>query len=100
MNNLLSHVRRMLYCTLHNRVSSVVLIRFCFAGEVVLVDIEDSSSVHKLNMSAEVTALSWAAHVPEEPTKEETMFAVSVRKEKESCNLILIQLSVFVFITI
>lgn len=44
-------------------------------GEVVLVDIEDSSSVHKLNLSAEVTALSWAAHVPEEPTKEETMFA-------------------------
>ncbi|KAG0696235.1 Anaphase-promoting complex subunit 4 [Chionoecetes opilio] len=44
-------------------------------GDVVLVDIEDSSSVHKLNVSAEVTALSWAAHIPEEPTAEETMFA-------------------------
>ncbi|XP_050707984.1 anaphase-promoting complex subunit 4-like [Eriocheir sinensis] len=44
------------------------------SGEVVLVDIEDSSSVHRLNVKAEVTSLSWAAHMPEEPTKEDTIF--------------------------
>lgn len=50
--------------------------RSCVAGEVVLVDIEDSSSVHRLNVKAEVTSLSWAAHIPEEPTKEDTIFQV------------------------
>ncbi|XP_045626150.1 anaphase-promoting complex subunit 4 [Procambarus clarkii] len=43
-------------------------------GEVILVDIEDSSLVHKLNANAEVTALNWAVHVPEEASKKETLF--------------------------
>ncbi|XP_037779619.1 anaphase-promoting complex subunit 4-like [Penaeus monodon] len=44
------------------------------SGEVVLVDIEDSSPVHKLNVKAEVTALNWALHVPEETAKKKTVF--------------------------
>ncbi|XP_071539461.1 anaphase-promoting complex subunit 4 [Panulirus ornatus] len=44
------------------------------SGEVVLVDIEDSSPVHKLSVNGSITALNWALHVPEETPKKETVF--------------------------
>ncbi|KAK7073914.1 hypothetical protein SK128_025570 [Halocaridina rubra] len=43
-------------------------------GEVTLVDIEDSSTVHKLNVTGEVTSLTWVQHMPKENKKEETVF--------------------------
>lgn len=53
------------------------------------MDIEDSSSVHRLNVKAEVTSLSWAAHVPEEPTKEDTIFEVRRRKVGDGGNTVI-----------
>lgn len=61
----------------------VIFLQFCAllkTGEVVLVDIEDSSPVHKLNVKAEVTALNWALHVPEETAKKKTVFEVRLHK--------------------
>ncbi|CAL4131665.1 unnamed protein product [Meganyctiphanes norvegica] len=43
-------------------------------GEVVLVDIEDSSPVHKLNVNAEVTSLNWSQHIPEKDSDKQPDF--------------------------
>lgn len=71
----------------------------CVAGEVVLVDMEDNSSVHRLNVSAEVTSLSWAAHMPEEPTKVDTVFQVRRRRKMRAASwgMLLSSDSLFMF---
>ena len=43
---------------------------FCFSGEVVLVDIEDSNPVHNLNVNGEVTSLTWAQHISKDDNQE------------------------------
>ncbi|KAK4309203.1 hypothetical protein Pmani_019129 [Petrolisthes manimaculis] len=52
------------------RPDSKVLAVSYTSGEVMLVDIEDSSPVHKLSVNAEVTALNWALHQVDETSPE------------------------------
>ncbi|XP_076064305.1 anaphase-promoting complex subunit 4 [Oratosquilla oratoria] len=46
------------------RPDSKVLAIAYSSGDIILVDIEDSTPVHKLEMKCNITSLSWSQHVP------------------------------------